>query len=207
VVENRWSALGRGAAGPGYARRFADLAASGVDVHGEATFCAGLVAPGTAVLDAGCGTGRVAIRLSEHGYVCTGVDADRSMLDEARSAAPALTWVAADLAAMDGHPALDGPFGLVVTAGNVVPLLASGTEAAVVAGLARRLAPGGLLVSGFGLDAAHLPLDVAPFGLAEYDRWCSAAGLEPLARYASWDAEPYEAGGYAVSVHRSPERT
>jgi len=42
-----------------YAQRFADLEASGTNVHGEADFVASY-AP-SSVLDAGCGTGRVAI--------------------------------------------------------------------------------------------------------------------------------------------------
>ncbi|WP_372343101.1 methyltransferase domain-containing protein [Streptomyces sp. KL116D] len=37
------------------------------------------------MLDAGCGTGRVTIRLSELGYDCVGFDLDASMLDVAGS--------------------------------------------------------------------------------------------------------------------------
>jgi len=204
VSGNRWTELSDTPAGLDYARRIAKLAASGVDMHGEATFCSARTPPGSRVLDAGCGTGRVAIRLAELGYDCLGVDSDDSMLEQARAAAPTLHWITADLAALNGHPELDGPFGLVVAAGNVIPLLAPGTEAGVVAALARRLVPAGLLISGFGLDAAHLPLPEAPFGVAEYDAWCVAAGLEPVARYATWDGEPFDDEGYAVSVHALP---
>jgi SAM-dependent methyltransferase len=70
------------------------------------------VPPGAHVLDAGCGTGRVAIRLAELGYDCVGVDLDPAMLAEARRAAPALAWVPADLASL----ALDRRFDLVVAA-------------------------------------------------------------------------------------------
>ena len=42
-------------------------------------------------------------------------------------------------------------------------------------------------MAGFGLDAAHLPLQAAPFGLAEYDAWCAAAGLTLVQRFAGWD--------------------
>jgi hypothetical protein len=38
--------------------------------------------------------------------------------------------------------------------------------------------------------------------LAEFDRWCTRAGLALQQRYATWNADPYEDGcGYAVSVH------
>jgi hypothetical protein len=72
----------------------------------------------------------------------------------------------------------------------------------VVASLTGQLRPGGLLVTGFGLDPAHLPLAEAPVDLPSYDGWCAAAGLVLQTRYATWDGEPYDGGGYAVSVHR-----
>jgi SAM-dependent methyltransferase len=197
---SRWAAGKSGDHGEEYAARFAALAAAGHDMHGEATLCATLVAPGSRILDAGCGTGRVAIRLAELGYDCVGVDSDASMLEIARRASTAVEWHHLDLVDLT---AVNGDFHLIVAAGNVIPLLAEGTESIVVAGLAERLAPSGVLVAGFGLDAAHLPLDEAPFGLADYDGWCTAAGLVLRDRFATWSAEPFiaEAGGYAVSVH------
>jgi SAM-dependent methyltransferase len=182
-----------------YAERFAAAAAAGQDVHGEAHFVDQLLTGPARVLDAGCGTGRVAIRLAELGHDVVGVDLDRRMLELARATAPDLTWVLADLADLElpGHA-----FDLVVTAGNVIPLVAAGTEPAVVAALARQLVPDGLLVAGFGLDPAHLPLDEAPVDLPSYDAWCADAGLVLQDRHADWDGNPYDGGGYAVSVHR-----
>ncbi|WP_235826472.1 class I SAM-dependent DNA methyltransferase [Candidatus Frankia alpina] len=254
-VTTRWESLTAGRSGRRYADRFAQLAAAGVDVHGEAAFCHGLVPAESRILDAGCGTGRVAIRLAELGHRCVGVDADPSMLEVARDRSAAVSWVLADLAdladldnsvganlaGLDApspfsrperaaiSPATDGPFDLIVAAGNVIALLAPGTEAAVLCGLARRLAPDGLLVAGFGLDAAHLPLPAAPFGLMDYDGWCTAAGLTLDQRFATWQGipvgpdetdddhpdhgdgdgdgdhgeRPADAPGYAVSVHRA----
>lgn len=150
---NRWTELTGDSSGEDYAARFAALARSGKDMHGEARFCAALVPAGARVLDAGCGTGRVAIRLAELGYDCTGVDVDASMLAVAREQAPGLPWHRADLAELTAGPEFD----LVVAAGNVMALVTPGTEATVVACLAGALRPGGLLVAGFGLDAAHLP--------------------------------------------------
>ncbi|WP_330451620.1 MULTISPECIES: class I SAM-dependent methyltransferase [unclassified Streptomyces] len=199
---NRWTELTGDTSGEDYAARFAALARSGKDMHGEARFCSALVPEGGRVLDAGCGTGRVAIRLAELGYDCTGVDVDASMLAVARKQAPALPWYRADLAGFDPDALGIGTgFDLVVAAGNVMALLAPGTEAAVVARLAGALRPGGLLVAGFGLDAAHLPVPPG-LTLAEYDDHCAAAGLAPVDRFATWDAAPYDGGGYAVSVHR-----
>ncbi|MCK1797018.1 methyltransferase domain-containing protein [Streptomyces sp. XM4193] len=235
---SRWEKLTGGVSGEEYAARFAALADSGRDMDGEARFCAALVPPGSRVLDAGCGTGRVMIRLAELGHHCVGVDLDASMLAVARRQAPELVWIQADLATLD-PAALDpasldaaeggsvgpGPagtasadpsapsatydrdgagFDLVVAAGNIFPLLAPGTEAAATARLAATLRPGGLLVAGFGLDAAHLPVPPS-ITLPEYDSHCAAAGLTLADRFATWEGQPYEGGGYAVSVHRKPE--
>ncbi|CAM5591114.1 Sensor histidine kinase RcsC [Streptomyces californicus] len=144
---DRWAELTGGQAGEEYARRFARLAASGQDVHGEAAFCTALVKPAAKVLDAGCGTGRVAIRLAELGHRCTGVDVDTSMLAVARREAPGQDWRAGDLARLDAL-GLDADFDLVLAAGNVIPLLAPGTGEAVAAHLAAALRPDGLLDAG-----------------------------------------------------------
>ncbi|MFF4137639.1 class I SAM-dependent methyltransferase [Streptomyces mirabilis] len=199
---SRWQELTGGMSGQDYAARFAALARSGKDVHGEARFCAALVSAGGRVLDAGCGTGRVMIRLAELGYECVGVDLDAPMLAVAQKQAPGLPWFQVDLAEFELAPlGLAADLDLVVAAGNVFPLLAVGTEATVVERLAAALRPGGLMVAGFGLDEAHLPVPPG-ITLPEYDECCAAAGLTLVGRFASWDADPYDDGGYAVSVHR-----
>lgn len=199
---SRWDELTGGTSGQDYAARFAALARSGKDVHGEARFCAALVPAGARVLDAGCGTGRVAIRLAGLGYDCVGVDLDASMLAVAQKRAPELPWFQVDLAGFEpDRLGIAADFDLVVAAGNVFPLLAAGTEAAVANHLAAALRPGGLMVAGFGLDEAHLPVPPS-ITLPEYDGYCAAAGLTFVDRFATWDADPYDGGGYAVSVHR-----
>ena len=179
------------ARGDAYEQRFERLAASGVDVHGEAAFVSSF-AP-VAVLDAGCGTGRVAIELARRGIDVVGVDLDPAMLEVARRKAPELDWREANLATLD----LGRRFDLVVMAGNVLVFVAPGTEAAVVERTAAHLAPGGRLVAGFRLGA-QLSLD-------DYDAYTSAAGLTLESRFATWGRAPFLGGGdYAVSVHRAP---
>ena len=70
-------------------------AAAGQNIHGEADVVEALLAEygGHTVLDAGCGTGRVAIELDRRGFPVTGVDADPDMLAAARDSPP--NWLAA----------------------------------------------------------------------------------------------------------------
>lgn len=165
------------------------MAAAGEGIHGEADLVEAL-GPAS-VLDAGCGTGRVAVELARRGLDVVGVDLDPAMLDVARAKAPGPAWVQADLLTVD----LGRTFDAVVAAGNVMIFLAPGSEAAVVANLARHLEPGGVLVAGFQLEPGRLDL-------ASYDAHAAGAGMTVEARWATWDRQPYAGGGYAVSVHR-----
>jgi SAM-dependent methyltransferase len=198
----RWRSVARSNSGDDYPRRFAErfaqLAEAGTDVHGEATFVAALLASGGRVLDAGCGTGRVAARLADLGFDVTGVDVDEAMVDVAREARPELCWVVSDLGALD----LGERFDAVVLAGNVVPFIEPSALPGVAERLAEHLVPGGPLVSGFGLDRAHLPTGTPVVPLEAWDAALGDAGLALDARYGGWDREPYAGGGYAVSVHR-----
>ncbi|MEA3019287.1 MAG: hypothetical protein QOI47_811 [Actinomycetota bacterium] len=179
--------------GDRYQARFDALAADGADVHGEASF---VIALGPAsVLDAGCGSGRVAIELARRGIDVVGVDVSASMLATARRSAPIIDWIEHDLATL----ALGRRFDVVVLAGNVPLFTAPGTQAALVAGCARHVAPGGALVAGFQLDGVY--------DLASYDAHCEDAGLVLHERHSTWARAPYVDGdAYAVSVHRLSSR-
>ena len=202
----RWSEVSGGLGGAtAYQQRFDDLAASGMDIHGEAAFIESLLPAPARVLDAGCGTGRVATQHPSLGYHCVGVDADADMLEVAAQRDRTTRWVRQDISELQLR---SQAFNLVVLAGNVVPLLASGTLLRTVQRLVAHLQPGGLLVAGFGLDAAHLPPGCPVTPLESYDRACTVAGLSFARRFATWDKESWHAGaGYAVSVHRLVDST
>jgi SAM-dependent methyltransferase len=173
-----------------YDARWERMAAAGEAVHGEADLLAGFEP--ASVLDAGCGTGRVAIELARRGVEVVGVDADADMLDRARRKAPDIEWVVADLATLD----LGRTFDIVVLAGNVLPFVEPADRPAAVQGCARHLAGGGRLVSGAGLQHGWPTTD-------ELDRWSTDAGLDLEARFGGWAREPWTpGGGYAVTVSR-----
>jgi SAM-dependent methyltransferase len=181
--------------GEEYDARWRSLAASGQNVHGEADLIEALLreSGGTRVLDAGCGTGRVAIELAARGFSVVGVDVDPAMLSAARAKNPELPWFDADLAHLE--TAIDGEFDLAVLAGNVMIFVEPGTEGDVLGGVAARLVTDGLLVSGIQIRPDRLSLH-------RYDELAGAVGLQPVARWATWSRDPYTGGDYAVSVHR-----
>ena len=180
--------------GDDYDDRWRKLAAAGASIHGEADLVESLLrdSDATRVLDAGCGTGRVAIELAHRRFSVVGIDSDAAMLHTARAKAPEFDWLHADLVEMDSH--VDTEFDVVVAAGNVMIFLAPGSERSVVDQLAARLAPDGLLVSGFQLNTGRLTLD-------RYDEYAAAAGLELVHRWSTWDRKPFDGADYAVSAH------
>ena len=61
-----------------YIDRFARMYAAGDDLEGEARFVDALAARGSAVLDAGCGTGRIAAALTRMGTRLSGPTGTRA---------------------------------------------------------------------------------------------------------------------------------
>lgn len=174
--------------GDDYQRRVERITAATDAPHGEADLV--MAERPRSVLDAGCGTGRVAIELAGRGVEVVGVDVDPSMLATARRLAPELSWVERDLATLD----LDRRFDVVLLAGNVPLFTAPGTSAALVAACARHVAADGVLIAGFSLDERY--------PVARYDAEAAAAGLRLDVRYATWDRDRWTPDAdYAVSFH------
>ncbi len=189
-MTSRWQARSDVPRGDDYDARWKAMAAQGVSVHGEVD-CLMQFEPST-VLDAGCGTGRVAIELAARGVHVVGVDLDPGMLKSAREKAPQIEWIQADLLGLD----LERQFDIVVAAGNVMIFLAAGTEESVVRDLAKHVARGGLLVAGFQLGPNRL-------SLAAYESACVGAGLTLEHQWSTWNGEPLDANPtYVVNAHR-----
>lgn len=174
--------------GRAYQARFDKLAAEGMDVHGEAALVLSLHP--VSVLDAGCGTGRVALELARQGVEVVGVDVDASMISEARRLGPSLTWVQADLASL----ALGRRFDAVVMAGNVPLFCPSEKRSRLVATCAEHVDEGGALIAGYELGRGY--------ELSDYDDACRLAGLALLGRWSTWDRKPFlRDSAYSVSIH------
>lgn len=144
------------------------------------------------VLDAGCGTGRVARELARRGVDVVGVDIDEGMLATARHRSPELSWYCADLASVE----IPRTFGAVLMAGNVMIFLTPGTERDVLANLIRYLEPGGLLIAGFQILPDRLTVE-------QYDQIATTVGLSLIERWSTWERDDWHPeSDYALSVHQ-----
>ncbi len=174
-----------------YIQRFRTMAADGADLGGEARLVDAMVAPGSRVLDAGCGTGRVAAVLHERGHTVVGVDADPELVAAASHDHPGPRFVVADLSELD----LGETFDAAVLAGNVMVFLAPGTEAEVLRRVGAHVVAGGFVVAGF-----HVNRHLAP---ADFDAAVHEAGLRVEHRFATWDLRAWhDDADFAVSVLR-----
>ena len=193
-VSPRWAAWRAHVDLATYEDRWRRLAAGGESVHGEADLVASY-AP-RRVLDAGCGTGRVAIELDRRGIEVVGADLDDDMLDVARRLAPHVSWLHADLA----RDRLGGPYDVVVMAGNVPVFCRPSDRRVLVANVAAHLEPNGRLIAGFSLESTDDAIT-----LGDYDDACAVAGLRVESRWSTWDRAPFAPPGgpepdYAVTV-------
>ncbi|WP_155371352.1 class I SAM-dependent methyltransferase [Catellatospora vulcania] len=178
--------------------RFRQMAAEGRDLAGEARMLDAVIAPGSTVLDAGCGSGRVGAALAARGHAVLGVDADETLIEAARHDFPDVEWAVGDLTELDlrsgGHSRL---FDAAILAGNVMLYLAPDTEAEVLRRVGAHVRPDGPVVVGFGTGRGY--------DLADFDAHAAGAGLVVEHRFATWDLRPWRPDAdFAVTVLRRP---
>ncbi|WP_024874496.1 class I SAM-dependent methyltransferase [Saccharomonospora piscinae] len=182
-----------------YVERFRTMADEGADLAGEARLIDAMVPPGSRILDAGCGPGRVGAVLHERGHTVVGVDADPVLIEAAERDHPGPRWVVGDLATVDlallGETEPVEPFDLAVVPGNVMVFLAPDSEREVLRHLRDCVRKGGRIVLGFRRERTY------PF--ARFDDDVVAAGLTLEHRFATWELDPFtEDSDFAVSVLR-----
>jgi SAM-dependent methyltransferase len=202
-----------------YDQRWEAMAARGESVHGEADAVTRLIdrhglgerGP-LAILDAGCGTGRLAIELERRelerrgrdvgGYTVTAIDLDPDMIDKARSKSSTIEWLVADLATFDVG-CENTLYDVVVMAGNILNFCAPGTQAAIVRNMVNHLVDGGLFVCGWSQELRD---DAYLWG--DFVRDAREAGANLAETWTNWDGdtmpastlggEPVRSSDYAV---------
>jgi SAM-dependent methyltransferase len=126
-----------------------------------------------AVLELGCGSGRVALHLARHGHRVTAIDSDPALVEALRErAAEAGLDVAARVADAAGFK-LDQSFALIVAPMQLVQLLdGAGARASCLSACASHLAPGGRLALALvdGVPTGVPPAPLLP-DVREHDGW------------------------------------
>ncbi|MFC3849159.1 class I SAM-dependent methyltransferase [Corynebacterium hansenii] len=190
------------AADPGHSRRYAErwanFAAQGRDIDGEARLIDAMAPRGGRILDAGCGQGRLGGYLAQRGHRVVGVDIDPYLISEARKVQPGGTWKVGDLAnlaevlaAADSDPENEeagahptGDFDIVVAAGNVLTFIDPADRGAVLAGFRDALAADGRAVMGFGAGRG--------WSHDDFEADAFEAGLRITHRFSTWDLLPFD---------------
>ena len=194
----RWEA----ADNSGFAAYFAGLIESGADIEGEARLADAMLPRAATVLDAGAGFGRIGAALQARGHRVVVAEKDADLVAMAAETYPDLPMVRSDILALSpellaeaGHPAA---YDLVVVVGNVMVLLAPGTERRALATLAGLLAGGGRILVGFHpQDSPASSARTYPF--AEFRGDAEAAGLTVQHRFGSYELAP-PSDEYCVAV-------
>jgi 2-polyprenyl-3-methyl-5-hydroxy-6-metoxy-1,4-benzoquinol methylase len=183
-----------------YAEHFRALASDGADLAGEARFLDALTAPGSTILDAGCGQGRTAGALARRGHHVTAVDVDPILIDAARIDNPGPTYICTDLTdttATDHirKSAAAEYFDAAISAGNVITYVAPEAEVDFLRTIATLLSPGAPYALGF---------HTARYELTDFDRHATTAGFSIEQRFATWDLRPWTShADFAVTVLRT----
>jgi SAM-dependent methyltransferase len=179
-----------------YAERWRRIASEGADILGEARLIDAMAPRRARILDAGCGTGRLAAHLLPAGHTVVGVDLDPELIAVAREDHPQARWEVQNLAELDlrdpGEESTASTersgggerlvFDLEVSAGNVLAFLSAAERRPALERLSAHLAPEGRLVVGFGAGRGYAFEDFAADA--------EAAGLVLQQRFSSWDLRP-----------------
>ncbi len=163
------------------------------DWTGDRAFCLLLARGCGAVLDLGCGTGDLAIRIAtETGAEVTGADPAGAMLDLARakSGAERVRWVEADARGLD----LGQRFDLIVMTGHAFQVFLTDADRALcLAAIARHLAPRGRFVFDSRNPAAR-----------EWEEWRRDLTLREIADpdfgpVTAWDDADWDPGAQVAT--------
>ena len=216
-VSQRWVEWRRTVDLVKYDQRWDTMAARGENVHGEADAVTRLIeryldvrdrerGHALRILDAGCGTGRLAVELQRRGHEVTAVDLDPDMVDKARDKSTAVTWLVGDLSTVDLVTRGDlfdvAGFDVIVMAGNILNFCAPGTQSTIVHNMVNQLVDGGVLVCGWSQE----PRDDA-YLWGDFVRDARDAGANVAETWTNWDGDAMPASDAVGLLGGEPVRS
>jgi len=216
-VSQRWVEWRRTVDLVKYDQRWDTMAARGENVHGEADAVTRLIeryldvrdrerGHALRILDAGCGTGRLAVELQRRGHEVTAVDLDPDMVDKARDKSTAVTWLVGDLSTVDLVTRGDlfdvAGFDVIVMAGNILNFCAPGTQSTIVHNMVNQLVDGGVFVCGWSQE----PRDDA-YLWGDFVRDARDAGANVAETWTNWDGDAMPASDAVGLLGGEPVRS
>lgn len=198
IPQTRWAA--GGAATSRYLENFSASIDAGDDVDGEARLADALVERGARILDAGAGMGRVGIALLRKGHEVLAAEPDASLVTVSQQRWPELPIVTKDI--LELSAANEGTFDLIVTVGNVMVLLAEGTEVRALTTLRGLLKPDGRILVGFHPQKGPTVAREYPF--AEFAADAASAGLQIQHRFGGYNLEIANENYVVAVLQRQP---
>lgn len=185
----------------GYGKRFAEMLANEEDIVGEARLADALIPRGATVLDAGSGMGRIGAYLQRQGHRVVAAEPDPPLVDQSRRTFPDLDVVPVEILGLSDETlrAAGAPtaYDLIVCVGNVIRLVAEGTEVAVLSRLRELLAEDGRILIGYHLRGG--PAAGRDYTVAEFRAEATQAGLRIDHHFGGYDLRPAD-DEYAVWV-------
>lgn len=193
IPRTRWAVGGE--ATSGYLERFSASIDAGNDVDGEARLADVLVDRRARILDAGAGMGRVGIALQRKGHDVLAAEPDASLVAVSQERWPELSIIPKDI--LELTPENEGTFDLIVAVGNVMVLLAEGTEVRALNALRQLLKPNGRILVGF--HPKNGPAIAREYSFEEFAADAAEAGLGFQHRFGGYNLEPIS-DDYVVAI-------
>ena len=180
-----------------YVQRWERLEAEGNDINGEARAIDAMAQRRAAILDAGCGNGRLAGYLAAAGHDVIGIDLDPHLVKVARSKYSQPHFEVADLAdfALLNDDGELRSFDIIVSAGNVQTFLADWERLPALSNVAKHMHDNSRFVTGFQLARGY--------SNAQFTADAADAGLDVVQRFGTWQFDPFsEDGEFLLAVLR-----
>ena len=152
-----------------------------------------MIRPGSRVLDAGCGSGRLGGALAALGHTVVGIDIDAAALARAKDAEPEARWLELDLLDLSMEALGESvPFDAIAWISSGILAITPQNRSEVFRRLAVCCSPRGRIVVEYRTDAGY--------SYQQFRDDFLAAGLIPDVGFSGWDLRPYAVDALSTVV-------